>query len=248
VPPLVNMAVPRWAQESIVANPRVEFWQFHFREDETKTYYEVQAILPRRLVPLLKEYLERYRPILLQESRTPNLFLTQQGRPLSRNELTSRVSNLTLEYEHRRVTPHLIRDIFAFWWLKEHPRDYLTLSKMLWHSNIATTIRIYGSRFDESQALCHVEEWSDHRGDEPQGLSQAAITDSVDISRGSHSNQGRDARYLVRKVTARYRPCLSSMMTIDPQRAPFQIVTLDRPYFSGRGSAVRATCFLSANL
>jgi hypothetical protein len=45
--------------------------------------------------------------------------------------------------------PHLSRDIVAFAWLKAHPIDYLTLSKMLWNSNPKQTIETYGSRFNE---------------------------------------------------------------------------------------------------
>jgi hypothetical protein len=43
-------------------NPSEEFWQFRFGKDETKTKHEVRAILPRKLVRLLEEYLQHYRP------------------------------------------------------------------------------------------------------------------------------------------------------------------------------------------
>jgi integrase len=190
VPPLVNIAVPQWAQQKLRANPREEFWQFYFREDETKTHREVRSILPLRLVPLLEEYLERYRPILARDSKTTNLFLSRKGHPFTRSVLASRVSNLTLRYRQKRVTPHLFRDIFAFYYLKHHPRDYLTLSKMLWHTNIQTTIRIYGSKFDESHALCWVEEWLDSRGEGPECPPQAGIKDAVDQGGKSHSKHG----------------------------------------------------------
>ena len=154
IPALVNLALPQWAQEKLRTNPREQFWQFHFNEDETKTHREVRSILPRRLVPLLEKYLNCYRPMLLRDPGGTNLFLNRKGDPLTLRELTRLVSNLTARYGQRRVTPHLVRDIFSFWWLKHHPRDYLTLSKMLWHTNIQTTVRTYGSRFDESHALC----------------------------------------------------------------------------------------------
>jgi hypothetical protein len=41
--------------------------------------------------------------------------------------------------------------------LEKRPEDYLTLSKLLWHRNIETTIRIHGARFNESVALCKME-------------------------------------------------------------------------------------------
>lgn len=192
LPPLLNIAVPRWVEERLKINPHEQFWQFHFREDETKTHHKVQSILPRRLVPLLEEYLENYRPILLNDSDPTNLFLNRKGHSLTQCEVTTLVSSLTVRYGHRRVTPHLFRDIFAFWWLKHNPRDYLTLSKMLWHSDIQTTIRIYGSRFDKSHALNQVEEYLDRLGgEEPESLPPVAVEDFVDSGRETRSKLGR---------------------------------------------------------
>jgi integrase len=57
------------------------------------------------------------------------------------------------------MTPHLFRDAFAYAWLDAHPADYLALSKILWHRNIKTTIRIYGREFDESNGAQKTEEW-----------------------------------------------------------------------------------------
>ena len=73
------------------------------------------------------------------------------------------VSTLTLRHGGRRVTPHPFRDIVAFTWLKEHPEDYLTLSKILWHRNINTTIKNYGSRFNESSGVRSMETWLEKR-------------------------------------------------------------------------------------
>jgi integrase len=44
-------------------------------------------------------------------------------------------------------------------WLDDHPEDYLTLSKILWHSDVRTTLRIYGRNFDESNGAAKVDEW-----------------------------------------------------------------------------------------
>lgn len=153
IPPLATIAKPHWVQESMRLNPRAQFWQFYFRESETKNGHEVRAILPRRLVPLLEEYLEYYRPLLLGTFDPGTLFLNRKGGTLRSADVTFIVSDLTLRYAQRRVTPHLVRDILAFWWLDSHPEDYLTLSKMLWHRNIKTTLWIYGCRFDESHGL-----------------------------------------------------------------------------------------------
>jgi hypothetical protein len=67
--------------------------------------------------------------------------------------------NITFRYVERAVNPHLVRDIFAYKWLEDHPDDYLTLMKILWHRNINTTINKYGRNFNESNAACRVDEW-----------------------------------------------------------------------------------------
>jgi integrase len=156
-----SVAKPKWVQEELRSNPRAKFWQYHFREDETKNGREVRSILPRRLIPLLEEYLEHARPLLLNGTDPGRLFLNEDGAPFKENTIIALIEKLTLRYGRRRVTPHIFRDIWAYWWLSSHPEDYLTVSKKLWHRNIQTTLRIYGCKFDESQADCRVEEWLD---------------------------------------------------------------------------------------
>ena len=45
------------------------------------------------------------------------------------------------------MTPRIFRDIFACAWLEDHPEDFLTLSKILWHLNINSTLRILRPEF-----------------------------------------------------------------------------------------------------
>jgi integrase len=152
-----------WVLQEEKRNPAAEFWQFAFSPEETKTKVAPHAVLPRQLIETLEEYLTKWRPILLRTGDPGTLFLNCAGGPLSILEMTNLVSDLTLRYGGRRVTPHLFRDIVAFTWLKEHPKDFLTLSKQLWHSNVNTTIRIYGGRFNESSGVCAMESWLNER-------------------------------------------------------------------------------------
>jgi len=158
IPPLVNMTLRPWVQQAIKENPQQQFLQFYFREAETKAGRAVRSIVPPWLVPLVEEYLGQYRPALLSGSDPGTVFLNQRGRPLTAGQLEDLVSKITLTYVQRRVNPHMFRDIFAFWWLSHYPEDINTVSKMLWHKNIQTTIGIYGWKYDESAALCRVEE------------------------------------------------------------------------------------------
>src|SRR5438128_8886024 len=104
-------------------NPHEQFWQYHFWEDEAKNGREVHSILPRRLVPLLEDYLEHYRSLLLNGRDPGTLFLNEDGTPLTIRGIGELVGELTLRYAHKRVTPHLFRDIFAYWWLENHPQE-----------------------------------------------------------------------------------------------------------------------------
>ena len=156
-----NMKKPGWVEERLKTSPREQFWQYHFREDETKNGHEVRSILPRRLVPLLEEYLEHHRAHLVNGNDPGTLLVNRDGHRLNEHELGALVSNLTLRHTGRRVTPHIFRDIWAYWWLASHPEDFLTVSKKLWHRNIQTTLRIYGCKFDEAQADCRVEDCLD---------------------------------------------------------------------------------------
>jgi hypothetical protein len=48
-------------------------------------------------------------------------------------------------------------------WLKDHLKDFLTLSKLFWHSSPNEVIKTYGGRFNESSGVCSMEAWLDER-------------------------------------------------------------------------------------
>ena len=159
-----TVAKPRWVDDAVRKDPREAFWQFFFRAEETKTAHQVHAVIPRQLISVLEEYLERYRPLLVNGKDPQTVFLNDFGQPLSSEGVFMIVGNITRRFAGRRVNPHLFRDILAVRWLEDHPEDYLTVSKILWHRNIQTTLRIYGRNFDESHGVRRMEEWLDQRG------------------------------------------------------------------------------------
>ncbi len=154
---------PQWVLEEEKRSPMADFWQFKFCPAETKTGVAVHAVLPRPLVALLEEYLRDFRPALLGPVDPLTLFVNCGGRAISQNEITDEISELTLRYGGRVVTPHLFRDVVAYAWLKAHSADYLTLSKLLWHRDVKTTIHYYGGRFNESSGVCAMESWLEER-------------------------------------------------------------------------------------
>jgi integrase len=154
---------PKWVEDALKRDRHEEFWQFHFDPDETKNGREVNGLPPKQLIGPLDDYLTHYRPLLVNGNDPGTLFLNNEGRPYSVRAMTAHVGRITARYIGRRVTPHLFRDILAFKYLEERPEDYLTVSKILWHQNLPTTLEIYGARFDESHGARRVEEWLEER-------------------------------------------------------------------------------------
>jgi len=163
IPPLATIARTQWVEEALKVNPRERFWQFHFEPDETKNKDRVHAILPKQLVEPLEGYLANSRPLLVNGPDPGTLFLNDHGNPFSLTSITNLISSITLRWVGRRVTPHLFRDIFAVKYLSENPRDFLTLSKILWHRDVKITIQLYGANFDASYGARGAEEWLNDR-------------------------------------------------------------------------------------
>ncbi len=180
VPPFTPIDKPDWVVQEEQRNSAAEFWQFRFSPAETKTKIAPHALLPRQLTGILEEYLTKWRLLLVGSSDPGTLFVNRIGGRMTQLDIARAVSDLTVRYGGRRVTPHLFRDIVAFTWLKTHPQDYLTLSKLLWHSNVNTTIRIYGGRFNESSGVCAMEAWLDQRNS--KALYPKASEDHVDLA------------------------------------------------------------------
>jgi integrase len=163
VPAFSYIDKPAWACKEEAIDPNALFWQVRFSPKETKTKVPIHSLVPRHLIGLIEEYLSSYRPALLKGRQFDSLFVCPEADEVGDGFVTDTISEITLRYAGRRVTPHLFRDIVAFAWLKSHPQDYLTLSKMLWHKNVATTINHYGSRFNESSASVAMESWHEQR-------------------------------------------------------------------------------------
>jgi hypothetical protein len=159
LPTLVHIAKPKWVEDALQQNPQQSFWQFYFREDETKTGHKVRGILPRRLIPLLEEYLTQHRPGLAAVPDPGTLFMNRDGGMLDRQITTDNVGELVLKYAGRRMTPHLFRDAFAYAWLGSHPKDFLTLSKLLWQESVKYTLSVYKRNFDESNGARSIDAW-----------------------------------------------------------------------------------------
>jgi integrase len=98
------------------------------RRDSGINRYECE--FPADLVPLLEEYLTVWRP-RLAKAEEEHVFLNSKGHPYTANRLTGVVAVTTMRFARVGVTPHLIRDIFATEYLKQHPGDAAGVAKRL---------------------------------------------------------------------------------------------------------------------
>jgi hypothetical protein len=126
LPSFIHVAKPKWVEEALEKDPKKAFWQFYFREDETKIGQQVRGILPRRLIPLLEEYLADHRPRLVAKEDPGTLFVNEDGCEIAYQIMSYHVSEIVLKHAGRRMTPHLFRDAFSYAYLAAHPEDFLT--------------------------------------------------------------------------------------------------------------------------
>jgi integrase len=131
-----------------ICRPGSAVWQIYFPPEKTKTGKEVQGFLPSELALLLEEYLSGHRSMLIPDGETDpgTLFLSLEGKPMNACQIRALVEQLASQYAGVPVNPHIFRDIVAYEWLRTHPEDYLTLSKLLWHTSPKATASPWPTR------------------------------------------------------------------------------------------------------
>ncbi len=99
-----------------------------------------------RLVPigeqacvLLEEYLDHVRPQLLRGKTSPSLFITGQGKAMTRNRYWQILKDIGRQADiNKNISPHALRHSFATH-LLENGADLRSVQLMLGHSDISTT-------------------------------------------------------------------------------------------------------------
>ncbi|MFP5234317.1 MAG: hypothetical protein ACLGSD_00320 [Acidobacteriota bacterium] len=127
-------------------------WFYRFTALEVPFRRAATAPLPERLVPILRLYL-KYR------GNSPGpLFRTRRGLAFSSDRLSALIQDLTEHYVGERVPGSSFRDIYAYWWLLNHPgvNGYVSLARILWISDHACRLR-YDKAYRDAYRKAHPE-------------------------------------------------------------------------------------------
>jgi hypothetical protein len=130
-------------------------WRIRFRGQELKVdrrdggVNRYECVFPSDLVPWLEEYLTIWRPRLATAGEE-HVFLNSKGCPFTANRLTGAVAVTTMRFARVGVNPHMIRDIFATEYLKQHPGDAAGVAKRL--GNTIQVVYIHSAHLLDQEA------------------------------------------------------------------------------------------------
>jgi hypothetical protein len=152
-------------------------WRLRFRGNELKISEvkgEVHSLaydFPSDLVPLLEEWLYKWRPILIARQKETDqgkerqtdgqqfVFINSCGRPLTRRQITLLAERATFKFTGVSVNPHTIRNIFATEFIKG-TNNFIDAAYMLGDS-VQTVIDTYAKLLDEDCAK-RASKWISH--------------------------------------------------------------------------------------
>lgn len=121
-------------RQALAADPQMRVWQFAFEGQDAPRRKSVRGLVLNMVVPLLEEYVQRFRPLLIASPDVQTLLVGPSGQAMDYAQLIMAVGRLTRRFagKRKRVTPTSIRDSFAHYWLARHHRGYVDLANILW--------------------------------------------------------------------------------------------------------------------
>jgi hypothetical protein len=142
-------------------------WRITFRGEQLKVATKrgqaniFDLPFPQDLVPLLEDYLDTWRPILLRgrtnrespPSLEPNpyVFLTSNATPYNYQNLKQSTKDIVYRYTGKHWHPHIIRTVWATEWIKKTHGDFYTAAIML-NDRLDTVITKYTHLLEEDVA------------------------------------------------------------------------------------------------
>lgn len=151
---------PNWAKESRDKDPNTRFLVGHWLEPETKAGHEVWEIFDPHIGPILKTYLERYRPLLLSKHnpQSTHLFFTRNREPLTQKSLLNLVSRISVRITGKRMRVKDFRDIVAAQMLSDGATVEEVATRLWQLDPYSTTARYYIGGLNTSEAVAALED------------------------------------------------------------------------------------------
>ncbi len=134
-------------------------WRIAFRGEQLKISTKGSRLnvfdlpFPETLVPVLEEYLQTWRPVLIKKALQPSqhVFLSQRGTPYNGLTLQHITQNTIYRYTGKYWHPHIIRTVWATEWIRKTHGDFYTAAIML-NDRLETVIAKYTHLLDENVA------------------------------------------------------------------------------------------------
>jgi integrase len=115
----------------------------HFDPAEVKNRVDLDVPFDEHLTALIDGYVHDFRPILMRGSNASWLFPGEDGGKKTKTTLSSQITERIAKATGLRITVHQFRHAVAARYLKSHPGDYETVSRLLCHKSRQTTINCY---------------------------------------------------------------------------------------------------------
>jgi len=111
-------------------------------EGEVKNTNPIHMQVPAEVANLIAWYCKEYRDLLIDAPSTA-LFPGPTGEPKQESTLSRQISEKVMQYLGVAMNTHLFRHAAGKIYLDRNPGDYATVSRILGHKSIATTLAIY---------------------------------------------------------------------------------------------------------
>ena len=107
--------------------------------ERTKAGNRYEAVLPDKVLPWLRRFIEVYRPILAGPGVTDEAWLSREGGPLSASQLQRRIRRATEEELGKPISLHLFRDCLATTVSEIAPERIEDAARILGHREVRET-------------------------------------------------------------------------------------------------------------
>ena len=118
-------------------------YRIEIPNEESKTGQIIETAIPDELVPWLDQYLDVFRPRLLDGAASEHLWISKDGRPYSPKHLGDRITKITRRLVGVAVNPHLFRDCAATTIATVDPEHVRMVTPLLGHRTPVTAERYY---------------------------------------------------------------------------------------------------------